>query len=137
MPIARADALIYQLSLQNWPSCNFRVGLHADDRYAHQSTTINIPPGPIQNVRIDLKLSSKLEEEQRQYKLFAIVNGRILSPLNHVSRPHWSFEASLVLGLNVIEVQACAAVKVEERGPGKPDAELEVFKIHANVLPWH
>jgi hypothetical protein len=76
--------------------------------------------------------------QNRQYSLWTLVNKQPLKPIHHQApgqQPHErAFEAMLHQGINVIETHLIAAIPREERVPGGPEVELEVFTITANVL---
>lgn len=100
-----------------------------------QSATLNLP-AHLARVLIIPLLPDLLRT--RQYSLWTVVNKQALKP-SHQQAPgqhpqERAFEAILHPGINVVETHLIAAMPRDERVPGGPEVELEVFTIFINVL---
>ncbi|KAH7156413.1 Bromodomain-containing protein [Dactylonectria macrodidyma] len=133
------DALISSVRVQLHPAVQIQSPTIATVR-PHptemvQSATVNLP-AHLARVLIIPLLPDLLRT--RQYSLWTVVNKQPLKP-SHQQVPgqlpqERAFEAMLHPGINVIETHLIAAVPRNERVPGGPEVELEVFTIFVNVL---
>jgi hypothetical protein len=97
---------------------------------------INMPNHP--RIQIIPTIPSFLVEQQRQFSLWVLVGKQILLPSQPapgqiMSQNSPIFEATLHPGVNSIEVHVVAALPKSQRLPTKPEIELEIFTIMANV----
>lgn len=100
-----------------------------------QSATVNLP-AHLNRIFVISRLPGFLRT--RQYNLWTVVNKQPVKPM-HQQTPGQSgeelaFEAILHPGVNVVEAHLIAALPREERAPGGPEVELEVFTIFINLL---
>ncbi|KAJ6442831.1 polybromo-1 [Purpureocillium lavendulum] len=133
------DALISRLRIQLHPNMQVEhqdvITLLPHPRELQQSGTVNLPPH-YNRVFIVVMLPEFLYE--RQYSLWVLINKQslkpVMQPLPGQLREERAFEVALHQGVNVIEAHLIAAIPRDEREPGGPDAELEVFTVFANVM---
>lgn len=141
-----ADALITSLRIRAHPQCKFEgkrfnVKIDADPVLAQHSTTVHIPRDqPRLQV---IPIIGPLEQQNRAYRLFVVVNGRVEHrqapfpiPGDDLALTQNSlvFDAKLELGMNEIQVHVVAALPKGEKLPGGEDCEVEVFRVVAQLL---
>ncbi|KAJ4271340.1 hypothetical protein NW762_000042 [Fusarium torreyae] len=133
------DALIESVKIQVHPTLQSHSPILAtikpNPKEMNQAATVNLPP---QLTRILAVTAIPDHLQDRQYSLWTLVNKQPLKPIHHQAPGQNSneraFEAMLHPGVNVIETHLIAAIPREERVPGGPEVELEVFNISVNVL---
>ncbi|SCN72749.1 uncharacterized protein FFM5_00496 [Fusarium fujikuroi] len=133
------DALIESMKIQVHPTLQSHspvlATIRPNPKEMEQSATLNLPPH-LTRILAVTAIPSHLQT--RQYSLWTLVNKQPLKPIHHQApgqRPHErAFEAMLHPGLNVLESHLIAAIPRDERVPGGPEVELEVFTISINVL---
>lgn len=135
------DALITNLCirtpLDSSPERRFVFNVPPHPKLLQPSYTISL--GPSQwKLQIIPRMSPALEEQQRAYKMFVLVNGQLLGrgipnprdPIQHGESLH---DAQLHAGTNTIVVQMIAALPKGQTLPNGSDAVLEKITIFANV----
>jgi hypothetical protein len=100
-----------------------------------RSGTITIPPT---HSRVTLVTQLPQFLQDRQYNLWTLMDKTPLKP-NQQTYPNQHmtervFEAILHPGLNVVESHLIAAIPRDERIPGEPEVELEIFTIFVNMM---
>ncbi|RBA12344.1 hypothetical protein FPRO05_03794 [Fusarium proliferatum] len=133
------DALIESMKIQVHPTLQSHspvlATIRPNPKEMEQSATLNLPP---HLTRILAVTAIPNHLQTRQYSLWTLVNKQPLKPIHHQApgqQPHErAFEAMLHPGLNVLESHLIAAIPRDERVPGGPEVELEVFTISINVL---
>lgn len=114
------------------------VNIPPHPKLLQQSFTIAL--GPTQwKLQIVPRISPALEEQQRPYKLFIMINNQVLArgvpnPRDPVQPGELLYDASLHQGVNIIKVQMIAALRKGETLPNGSDAVLETITIMANVM---
>lgn len=136
------DAILTNLCirtpLDNNPDRRFVFNVPPHPKLLQQSFTIAL--GPTQwKLQIVPRISSALEEEQRPYKLFILINGQVLArgvpnPRDPIQPGELLYDASLHQGVNTIMVQMIAALPRGQTLPNGSDAVLEKITILANVV---
>lgn len=136
------DAILKNLCirtpLDNNPDRRFVFNVPAHPKLLQQSFTIVL--GPTQwKLQIVPRISSALEEQQRPYKLFIMINGVVLgrgtpNPRDPIQPDELLYDASLHQGVNTIKIQMIAALPKGETLPNGSDAVLETITIMANVM---
>lgn len=138
------DALIRSLKIQTYPHGSsdkgFTYNMLPSDRETNPSVTIQVPANHLR-VQITPTVASFLMQQQRQYRLFVVVNRHVLSAAQEPNQgqqmpPNTTvFDAQLQSGIvNVIEVHVAAALPKGERTPAGDNFELEVFTVLTNVV---
>ncbi|WKT39779.1 Bromodomain [Fusarium oxysporum f. sp. vasinfectum] len=133
------DALIESMKIQVHPTLQSHspvlATIRPNPKEMEQAATLNLPPH-LTRILAVTAIPSHLQT--RQYSLWTLVNKQPLKPIHHQAPgqlPHErAFEAMLHPGLNVLESHLIAAIPRDERVPGGPEVELEVFTISINVL---
>lgn len=133
------DALIETVKIQVHPTIQSHSPILAtikpNPKEMDQAATVNLP-SHLTRILVITAIPNHLQN--RQYSLWTLVNKQPLKPIHHQApgqQPHErAFEAMLHHGINVIETHLIAAIPREERVPGGPEVELEVFTITVNVL---
>lgn len=133
------DALIESMKIQVHPTLQSHspvlATIRPNPKEMEQSATLNLPPH-LTRILAVTAIPSHLQT--RQYSLWTLVNKQPLKPIHHQApgqQPHErAFEAMVHPGLNVLESHLIAAIPRDERVPGGPEVELEVFTISINVL---
>ncbi|KAK2937057.1 Bromodomain [Fusarium oxysporum f. sp. vasinfectum] len=133
------DALIESMKIQVHPTLQSHspvlATIRPNPKEMEQAATLNLPPH-LTRILAVTAIPSHLQT--RQYSLWTLVNKQPLKPVHHQAPgqlPHErAFEAMLHPGLNVLESHLIAAIPRDERVPGGPEVELEVFTISINVL---
>lgn len=138
-----ADALIKNVKIQTYPHGStdkgFTYNMLPFDRETNPSVTIQVPANHLR-VQITPTVASILTEQQRQYRLFVVINRHVLSAQEpsqgQLLPPNTSvFDAQLQSGIvNVIEVHVAAALPKGEQTANGDNYELEVFTVLANVF---
>ncbi|KLU88583.1 hypothetical protein MAPG_07569 [Magnaporthiopsis poae ATCC 64411] len=140
-----ADALITQLVIRTHPNARnvesrFECCLPAHPKLTQQSVSVNIPVSSW-NVQIMPTISPQLLDGRRPYKLYAIVNGRVLPrvispplPNGQVEKSQMLFDAQLQHGVNKISLQIVAAAPKDATFPDGIDAEFEMINVLANLV---
>lgn len=109
--------------------------VYADAKELSQSATINVSP-EVNRVTIVTTLPEHLEE--RQYSLWTLIDRHPLKsspmPVHGQTPQDRVFEALLHPGIHMIESHLIAAIPLNERVPGGPETELEIFTIFVNVM---
>lgn len=136
------DAILTNLCirtpLDSNPERRFVFNVPPSPKLLQQNFTINL--GPTQwKLQIVPRISTLLEEQQRPYKLFILVNGQVLSrgvpnPREPLQAGELMFDASLHQGVNTISVHMMAALPNGETLPNGSDAVLEKVMVLANVV---
>lgn len=114
------------------------VNIPPHPKLLQQSFTIAL--GPTQwKLQIVPRISPVLEEQQRPYKLFIMINNQVLArgvpnPRDPVQLGELLYDASLHQGVNIIKVQMIAALRKGETLPNGSDAVLESITVMANVM---
>lgn len=136
------DAILTNLCirtpLDNNPDRRFVFNVPPSPKLLQQNFTINL--GPTQwKLQIVPRISTVLEEQQRPYKLFILVNGQVLSrgvpnPREPLQAGELMFDATLHQGVNTISVHMMAALPKGETLPNGSDAVLEKIMVLANVV---
>lgn len=136
------DAILTNLCirtpLDGNPDRRFVFNVPPSPKLLQQNFTINL--GPTQwKLQIVPRISTVLEEQQRPYKLFILVNGQVLSrgvpnPREPLQAGELTFDATLHQGVNTISVHMLAALPKGELLPNGSDAVLEKVMILANVV---
>jgi hypothetical protein len=133
------DALIESVKIQVHPTLQSHSPVLAtvkpSPKEMDQAATVNLP-SHLTRILIVTAIPNHLHN--RQYSLWTLVNKQPFKPL-HLQAPgqqpnERAFEAMLHHGINVIETHLIAAIPQDERVPGGPEVELEVFTITVNVL---
>ena len=141
-----ADALITSLHLRSHPHAvfegkRFNVKIEADPVYAQHSTTVHIP-GNQSKLQL-IPVLAPLEQQDRAYRLFVVVNGSVQHrqvPLPipgddlALTQNSLVFDANLGMGMNEIQVHIVAALPKGQKLPGGEDCEVEVFKLVAQLV---
>ncbi|RCI12348.1 hypothetical protein L249_0473 [Ophiocordyceps polyrhachis-furcata BCC 54312] len=100
-----------------------------------QSSAVTLSPHH-NRVFIVLKIPEHLFH--RQYSVWVLIDKQCLKPCIHPLPNQLplerAFEAFLRPGMNVIETHFIAALPRNERRPGEPDVELEIFTAFVNLL---
>ncbi|KAJ4199259.1 hypothetical protein NW767_008460 [Fusarium falciforme] len=133
------DALIESVRIQAHPAFQSHSPTVATVKPSptemQQSATVNLPPH-LTRILVVPAIPDHLQN--RQYSLWTLVNKQPLKPTHHPApgqQPNErAFEAMLHPGVNVVEAHLIAAIPRNERVPGGPEVELEVFTIFINVL---
>ncbi|KAI1067967.1 hypothetical protein LB507_004505 [Fusarium sp. FIESC RH6] len=133
------DALIETVKIQVHPTLQSHSPILAtvkpNPKEMEQFATVNLA-SHLTRILVVTAIPNHLQN--RQYSLWTLVNKQPLKPIHHQApgqQPHErAFEAMLHQGINTIETHLIAAIPREERVPGGPEVELEVFTITANVL---
>lgn len=135
------DAILTNLCirtpLDNNPDRRFLFNVPAHPKMLQQSFTIAL--GPTQwKLQVIPRISPALEEQQRPYKMFILVNGQVLArgvpnPRDPIQNDELMYDASLHQGLNNITVQILAALPKGQTLPNGSDAVMEKITILANV----
>ena len=119
----------------------FAFELSADPKLAQRSVTVTIPSNQYK-LQIIPKLAP-FEQQQRQYRLFVLLNGSPLGRSAPVPIPgddrqltasSLVFDALLLPGINWIELHLIAALPNGERLPNGADCELEKTLVVAHLL---
>ncbi|EGR47470.1 uncharacterized protein TRIREDRAFT_122628 [Trichoderma reesei QM6a] len=132
------SALIEKLRIQTHPSVpNERptlVTILPNAKEMQQSATVNLPPT---QTRIWIVVTLPTFLQDRQYSLWTLVDKQpwkqLMQPIPNQTHHERAFDVMLHPGLNVIETHLIAAIPRQEREPGGPEAELEVFTVLINV----
>ncbi|EYB33578.1 hypothetical protein FG05_00752 [Fusarium graminearum] len=133
------DALIESVKIQVHPTLQSHSPVLAtvkpNPKEMDQAATVNLP-SHLTRILVVTAIPNHLHN--RQYSLWTLVNKQPFKPL-HLQAPgqkpnERAFEAMLHHGINVIETHLIAAIPRDERVPGGPEVELEVFTITVNVL---
>ncbi|KAL1871303.1 hypothetical protein VTK73DRAFT_2135 [Phialemonium thermophilum] len=140
-----ADALITNLVIRTHPSIHaekrFKLEVAADAKLAQQSVTVLVPSSQFK-LQIIPKLPP-LEQQQRQYRLFVILNGTLLGrsapipvPGDHLQLTANTpvFDAVLMPGPNLIELQMVAALPKGQKLSNGAECELEKITVVAHLL---
>lgn len=140
--VAVKDAILTNLCirtpLDNSPDRRFVFNVPPSSKLLQQNFTINL--GPTQwKLQIVPRISTILEEQQRPYKLFILVNGQVLSrgvpnPREPLQAGELTFDATLHQGVNTISVHMLAALPKGETLQNGSDAVLEKVMVLANVV---
>lgn len=135
------DAILTNLCirtpLDNNPDRRFVFNVPAHPKMLQQSFTIAL--GPTQwKLQVIPRISPVLEEQQRPYKMFILVNGQVLArgvpnPRDPIQNDELMYDASLHQGLNNITIQILAALPKGQTLPNGSDAVMEKITILANV----
>ncbi|KAF4343200.1 polybromo-1 [Fusarium beomiforme] len=133
------DALIESVKIQVHPILQSHSPILAtirpNPKEMEQAATLNLPS---HLTRVLLVTAIPNHLQNRQYSLWTLVNKQPLKPIHHQApgqQPHErAFEAVLHSGLNTLETHLIAAIPRDERVPGGPEVELEIFTISINVL---
>lgn len=140
-----ADALITKLVIRTHPNARnvesrFEFCLPAHPKLTQRSVSVSIPVSSW-NVQIMPTISPQLLDGRRPYKLYAIVNGRVLPrvispplPNGQVEKSQMLFDAQLQHGVNKISLQIVAAVPKDATLPDGVDAEFEMINVLANLV---
>lgn len=136
------DALVTNLCLRtpldNNPDRRFVFNVSPHPKLLQPSYTINL--GPTQwKLQIIPRISPALEEQQRAYKMFVLVNGQlhgrgIPNPRDPILPGETLYDTQLHQGTNTIVVQMIAALPKGQTLPNGSDAALEKITIFANVV---
>ncbi|KAL7811234.1 Bromodomain-containing protein [Trichoderma aethiopicum] len=132
------SALIEKLRIQTHPSVPHErptlVTILPNAKEMQQSATINLPPT---QTRIWIVVTLPTFLQDRQYSLWTLVDKQpwkqLMQPIPNQTHHERAFDVMLHPGLNVIEAHLIAAIPRQEREPGGPEAELEVFTVLINV----
>ncbi|KAL8305007.1 hypothetical protein RB597_004041 [Gaeumannomyces tritici] len=140
-----ADALISNLVIRTHPGARnvesrFEFCLPAHPKLTQRSVSVNIPVSSW-NVQILPTISPQLLDGRRPYKVYAIVNGRVLPrvippplPNGQVEKSQMLFDAQLQHGVNKISLQMVAAAPKDATLPDGVDAEFEMITVLANLV---
>lgn len=119
----------------------FIFELPAHPKLAQQSVTIMVPSN--QDRLQIIPILPPLEQQQRQYRLFVMLNGNPLGRSAPIPIPSDDlqltantlvFDASLRPGINWIEVHVIAALPKDQRLPNGADCELEKILLVTHLL---
>ncbi|OTA08183.1 hypothetical protein A9Z42_0091240 [Trichoderma parareesei] len=132
------SALIEKLRIQTHPSVPHErptlVTILPNAKEMQQSATINLPPT---QTRIWIVVTLPTFLQDRQYSLWTLVDKQpwkqLMQPIPNQTHHERAFDVMLHPGLNVIEAHLIAAIPRQEREPGGPETELEVFTVLINV----
>jgi hypothetical protein len=139
-----ADALITNMTIRTHPQLanerRFRFQLPPHPKEAQQSVTINLPANHWKQ-QVIVTVSPAVQEQQRPYKLFVIVNNHTLGPAipvpNDPIEPGAKlYEAHLHHGVNTIQVQMAAALPKGQKLPNGSDVEVEKVTVLANMMRY-
>lgn len=102
------------------------------------SYTISLSPSQWK-LQIVPRMSLALEEQQRAYKMFVLVNGQLLgrgvpNPRDPIQHGESLYDAQLHAGTNTIVVQIIAALPKGQTLPNGSDAVMEKITIFANLM---
>ncbi|KAF4467799.1 polybromo-1 [Fusarium albosuccineum] len=133
------DALIESVRIQVHPGFQSHsptlATVRPDPFQMRQSVTINLSPH-LNRILVVPAIPEHLHD--RQYSLWTLFNKQPLKPIHHQApgqQPNeHAFETVLHHGVNSIEVHLIAAIPRNERVPGGPEVELEIFTILVNML---
>ncbi|OAA81268.1 Bromodomain protein [Akanthomyces lecanii RCEF 1005] len=133
------DALVSRLSIQAHPMLQLAQpnlgSIYPDPKYLQQSGVVNVPHH-CNRVFVVIALPEFLHE--RHYSLWTLINRLPVKPYPQMlpgQQPEeLAFEVGLHPGVNVVETHLIAAIPGEERVPGGPESELEVFTVYVNVM---
>lgn len=137
-----SEAILANLCLRTPPDNGaekpfvFNVPPHA--KLLQQSFTVNLAANQWK-LQIVPRLSPILEQQQRPYKLYVVVNGQTLArgvptPRDTMQNGELLYDAQLHQGVNTIVLQMIAALPKGQRLPNGSDAVLEKITILANVM---
>jgi hypothetical protein len=134
--------LIASLAVQAHPSVahdeQFQIVLRGSKQECFRSETHHLPTkdGVTRRVCILPQATEYLEKTQPRYQLWLMHYGRML----HAQRQGAGlgqlpmYETYLSPGVNTIEAHLVAEIPADKRQPDGPEAELERFILHINVL---
>ncbi|KAL0935236.1 bromodomain containing protein [Colletotrichum truncatum] len=138
-----ADALISSLKVQTHPMINverrFEITVSPLEKEAQQSVTVHMPANQLR-IQIIPVLPAFLEKEERQWRLWVLINRHIIHPAHAVHGQVLPlgakvFEAQLQAGVvNTIEVHVVAALPKGQKSPTGDDFEVEQMTVLANVV---
>jgi hypothetical protein len=137
-----AEASIGSIMIRTHPSIRverrFKYEILGHPKLAQQSVTVTLPANH-KTLQIVPKLAP-LEQQQRQYRLFVLLNNSILprsTPLPIPDDPLPSnavvYDGNLQAGTNVIQVHLIAALPKGQTLPNGSECELEKFTILAHL----
>ncbi|EHA48745.1 hypothetical protein MGG_11512 [Pyricularia oryzae 70-15] len=145
-----ANALITDLAIRTHPQLRtesrYEFRLPAHPKLSQQSVTITVPMSSW-TVQIVPSISPQVLNGTRPYKIYVMVNGRVLPRMPSPAIPNGGtplhmqqtddnqmvFDAQLVPGINKISVQIVAATPKDAKLPDGLDAEFEMYTILANL----
>lgn len=130
--------LCIRTPLDNNPERRFVFNVPPSPKLLQQSFTINLSATQWK-LQIVPRICPALEQQQRPYKLYVLVNGQTLArgipnPRDPIQNGELLYDAQLHQGVNTIMVQMIAALPKGQRLPNGSDAVLENITILANVM---
>ena len=110
------------------------TSVYPDAKELSQSATITLP-AEFSRMTIVTTLPDFLDD--RQYSLWTLIDRQPLKmspqPIPNQTHQDRVFEAFVHPGIHMLESHLIAAIPREERVPGGPETELEIFTIFINV----
>lgn len=130
--------LCIRTPLDNNPERRFVFNVSPSPKLLQQSFTINLSATQWK-LQIVPRINPVLEQQQRPYKLYVLVNGQTLArgipnPRDPIQNGELLYDAQLHQGVNTIVVQMIAALPKGQMLPNGSDAVLEKITILANVM---
>lgn len=137
-----SDAILANLCLRTPPDNGaekqFVFNVPPHPKLLQQSFTVNLAANQWK-LQIVPRVSPVLEQQQRPYKLYVVVNGQTLArgvptPRDAVQSGELLYDAQLHQGVNTIVLQMIAALPKDQKLPNGSDAVLEKVTVLANVV---
>ncbi|KAK2596856.1 hypothetical protein N8I77_012745 [Diaporthe amygdali] len=137
-----AEAVLANLCLRtpldNNAEKRFVFNVPPHPKLLQQSFTVNLAANQWK-LQIVPRVSPVLEQQQRPYKLYVVVNGQTLArgvptPRDTIQNGELLYDAQLHQGVNTIVLQMIAALPKGQKLPNGSDAVLEKVTILANVV---
>lgn len=137
-----SEAILANLCLRTPPDNgaekHFVFNVPPHPKLLQQSFTVNLAANQWK-LQIVPRVSAVLEQQQRPYKLYVVVNGQTLArgvptPRDTIQNGEFLYDAQLHQGVNTIVLQMIAALPRGHKLPNGSDAVLEKISILANVM---
>ncbi|KAI7781110.1 hypothetical protein LA080_015230 [Diaporthe eres] len=140
--VGLSEAILANLCLRTPPDNGadkqFVFNVPPHPKLLQQSFTVNLAANQWK-LQIVPRVSPVLEQQQRPYKLYVVVNGQTLArgvptPRDTLQNGELLYDAQLHQGVNTIVLQMIAALPKGQKLPNGSDAVLEKVTILANVM---
>lgn len=137
-----SEAILANLCLRTPPDNGadkqFIFNVPPHPKLLQQSFTVNLAANQWK-LQIVPRVSPVLEQQQRPYKLYVVVNGQTLArgvptPRDTIQNGELLYDAQLHQGVNTIVLQMIAALPKGQKLPNGSDAVLEKVTVLANVM---
>ncbi|KAL1882150.1 hypothetical protein Daus18300_000635 [Diaporthe australafricana] len=130
--------LCLRTPLDNSTEKRFVFNVPPHPKLLQQSFTISLAANQWK-LQIVPRVSPDLEQQQRPYKLYVVVNGQTLArgvptPRETIQNGELLYDAQLHQGVNTIVLQMIAALPKGRKLPNGSDAVLEKITVLANVM---